>query len=409
MKKLITLLICFSASFLQTIAQNCGVTSVGFPDIHDLGTGYWRGFQGGLYPAGSNVIPPAHYAAGMNIAQNLLPLDTSGNVDLVNGKIVWLSVGMSNTTMETQLFIPMTDTFARKNPKLVLVDGAQGGQDIVIIDNPNAPFWNIIVQRLAVEGLTNKQVQVIWFKQAEAHPTDTAFATYPDALKLKFKTALQIEKNYFPNTRLAYISNRIYAGYATSTLNPEPYAWYTGWCVKRLIEDQINGDTSLAYTGAAPRVPWLAWGPDLWADGTTPRADGLIWVCPDDYNSDGTHPSNPTGRQKVANLLFDFFSTDSTTMPWFLEQSTTGLPAGDASTSPDFKIYPDPATGFFTLELPASQFDAIITDASGRIFMEKKNIFSQERIDSHSFPAGIYFVRLNADKKTVTRKLIINE
>ena len=147
-------------------AQNCNNTSVGIPPITDLGIFYWRGFQGGLYPYGSNNRPIAHNLAGLNIAQNILPLDTAGNVDMINGKIVWLSIGMSNTTMETQSFFSMVDTFAQVNPKLVLVDGAQGGQSINIIIDPQANFWNVIIQRLTAAGLTRKQVQVVWFKEA---------------------------------------------------------------------------------------------------------------------------------------------------------------------------------------------------------------------------------------------------
>ena len=117
---------------------------------------------------------------------------------------------------------------------------------------------------------------------------------------------------------MCYLASRIYAGYANSALNPEPYAYYSGWSVKRLIENQVNGDTTLTFTGPTPRAPWLAWGPYFWADGTTPRSDGLTWNCPADYNSDGTHPSI-NGRQKVAQMLLQFFSTDATTVPWFLK------------------------------------------------------------------------------------------
>lgn len=317
MKK-ITLAVFFLLYTFGINAQNCANTSVGYPPVNDLGTGYWRGFQGGLYPNGSNYRPVAHNAAGLNIASQIMPLDTAGNVDKANGKIVWLSIGMSNTTMESQAFIPLANSFSQKNPKLILVDGAQGGQDIVIIDDPNANFWNVVKQRLASAGLTSKQVQIVWFKEAEKMPADTAFSTYPNSLKVKYKTAIQILKKKFTNTKLCYLSSRIYAGYATSALNPEPYAYYSGWSVKRLIENQVNGDTTLAFSGSTPRAPWLAWGPYFWADGTTPRSDGLTWNCPSDYNSDGTHPST-TGRQKVAKMLLDFFSTDATTVPWFLK------------------------------------------------------------------------------------------
>src|SRR5436189_4741926 len=112
-------LLCVSA----ISAQNCANTSLGYPPINDLGKAYWRGYQGGLYPNGSNYRPAAHNIAGLSLAQNVMPLDTNGNIDVVNGKIVWLSIGMSNTTFESQFFIPMADTLAQKNSKLVLVDG----------------------------------------------------------------------------------------------------------------------------------------------------------------------------------------------------------------------------------------------------------------------------------------------
>ena len=283
----------------------------------DFGSATYRGFQGGLYPNLSNKRPAAHNTAGVAIAQTIKPLNNSGAIDDVNGKIVWMSIGMSNTTQETQAFLSLMQTFANKNPKLNLIDGAEGGKDIKQINNPAASYWNSVNNRLANAGLTPAQVQVIWFKEAEAQPTDTSFATYPDDLKNKYKSVMQILKTKFPNLKLCYLSNRIYAGYATSKLNPEPFAWYTGWTVKRLIEDQISGDASMNYSGSNPSVAWLSWGPYLWANGATPRSDGLVWL-PEDFQSDGTHPS-ASGRQKVAEMLLQFFSTDETTKSWFLK------------------------------------------------------------------------------------------
>src|SRR3989442_190765 len=117
----------------------------------------------------------------------------------------------------------------------------------------------------------------------------------------------------YPNLRLMYVSSRIYGGYASVALAPEPFAYESGFAFKWLVEDQINGDPALSYPGKAP---WLAWAPYLWADGLTPRSDGLTWAC-SDFQSDGTHPS-PSGEQKVANLLLSFFKTDPTATSWFV-------------------------------------------------------------------------------------------
>lgn len=151
-----------------------------------------------------------------------------------------------------------------------------------------------------------------------------------DALRLKgeFATIARILKNRFPNVKIAYYSSRIYAGYATTNLNPEPFAYQSGFAVKWLIEDQINGSPDLNFDSAhgAVQAPWLAWGPYLWADGTTPRSDGLTWGCAD-LQSDGTHPAPNGAREKVANMLLNFFKTDSTAWRWFvnpLSQANTG-------------------------------------------------------------------------------------
>jgi len=57
--------------------------------------------------------------------------------------------------------------------------------------------------------------------------------------------------------------SRIYAGYASSTLNPEPYAYENAFAIKRVIAQQLSGDPALNYDAASGPVvaPWLSWGP----------------------------------------------------------------------------------------------------------------------------------------------------
>ncbi len=299
--------------------DNCSNTCVGLIPINDLGTSSYLGFQGGLYPAGSNVRPSAHNTAGVEIANQIMPLNGSGTVDTTFGKIVLLSIGMSNAMQEFTYFQLAVDTLSNRNPALTVINGAQGGKDIDKILDTNDVFWDVLDDTLNARGVTEAQVQVIWFKEAEAHPlVSPAFPAYPDDLKERFKEAMILLRSRFPNAKLCYLPSRIYGHYGTTPLNLEPFAYYQGWAVKWLIQDQIQGDPDLAYGGADPGSPWLSWGIYQWADGTNPRSDGLTWVCPDDYDPDGNHPST-IGRQKVAGLLMDFFTTDETTTPWFLQ------------------------------------------------------------------------------------------
>jgi lysophospholipase L1-like esterase len=295
---------------LQRPASDCTRTSVGFTPLNDLGTGTYNGYQGGLYMFGSNRPPLDYRWMGQAHAQLIVPLNAKGNPD-PNGRLVLLSIGMSNTTQEFSTFKPMADADPQKNPKLTIVDGAQGGQDAEIIRNPSAQYWTIVDQRLTAAGVTPNQVEAAWLKEAVAGESRTFPA---DAVELEnaLRDIVGIMRTRYPNLQIVFLSSRIYAGYATTTLNPEPHAYNSAFSVKWLIEEHINslGDG-----------PWLDWGPYLWADGLTPRSDGLIWECAD-FQSDGTHPS-ASGRQKVANMLLDFFKTNEMAVGWFLRGSAS--------------------------------------------------------------------------------------
>jgi hypothetical protein len=297
-------------------AQNCGNTSVGSTPLNDLSGGSYQGFPGGLYPNG-NTRPFQHETGGLAQMAEVVPRGATGGAD-PNGVIGLLSIGMSNTTQEFSRFMQLANADPQKNPKVVLVDGAVGGQAAEDIASPFAPYWQIVQQRIAAAGLTNEQVQVVWLKEANRGPTDP-FPQHAQGLESQLAIIVGLIRTLFPNARLCYLSSRIYGGYATSTLNPEPYAYESAFSVRWLIERQIGGDFDLRYESGGhfpPAAPWLSWGPHTWADGLTPRSDGLIWECAD-FAADGTHPS-ASGRTKVAQMLLDFFKTDSTTAPWFL-------------------------------------------------------------------------------------------
>ena len=408
-------------------SQNCGAPSTGFTPINDLETGTFTNawntvWTGGLYPNGSNIMPSAHKNAGMQLANQIQCLDTNGNPDVVNGKEVWLSIGMSNTTLETQQFIPGANAFPTKNPKLVLVDGAVFGQSASRISAPWSPsymtYWNTVGSRLTVAGVSSKQVQVIWFKEADQATNYTSIQPYYDSLVVMFTRCMHEIKTRFPNVKICYMASRISARYATSPLNPEPYSYYTGWAAKKIIENQINNDPTLQYSGPNANSPWLSWGIYMWSDGSTPQQTNpnVFWVCPADFNvNDGTHPS-VTGAQKVANLLLNFFTTDSTATPWFLGNGCSLTSAEETvnRNSTSAFIYPNPFSNSAIVKIITQEkienAELKIYDILGNEVMSVSNINSSEiKIERTNLNSGIYFCKITlANNFSVTKKIIIN-
>ncbi|MBI5325756.1 MAG: T9SS type A sorting domain-containing protein [Ignavibacteriae bacterium] len=355
--------------------------------LTELGIDKWKNYEGGLYPDGSNVRPEQHNSDGIQIGNNVVPLNALGIPD-PNGKIVLLSVGMSNCTQEFSTFKQIADPDTMKNPKCTIIDGAQGGQTAVVISNPSATFWNIIETRLGNAGLTPEQVQVVWLKEADASPKD-AFPVHAQTLQRELKSIIKILKDKYPNIKIAYLSSRTYGGYATTQLNPEPYAYETGFSVKWLIEEQIKGDTTISYSGNNSKSPWLAWGPYLWAKGETPREDnGLFWLLDDFVPSDRTHPSQ-SGRLKVADLLLDFLKNDSTAISWFMKKPSTSVD-DEINSKIEFTLFPNPTEDFITISPNFNEGIVEIYSVFGTPVVES---WIKNKIDVSFLSSGIYFLK----------------
>jgi hypothetical protein len=300
----------------------------------------YLGFPGGLYENVTNVVPADHDAAGRKFAAQVTP---------INGKIVVLSIGMSNTMDEYGTFLRSYGSGSSINPAVALVNGAQGGIGpcawTVAFGSPgpicqgNAPNPYDVAKnnKLTPAGLTESQVEVVWLKEADAMSIQLPWppslpGSKADAYVYEgyIGSMLRAAKQRYPNLKLAFLSSRIYGGYNPTSKNHEPYAYEYGFSVKWAVQAQINqadrGGSRDAITGdlSYSVAPWAAWGPYLWADGDTPRSDGLVWCNAQpgppcngevDFAPDGLHP-NPNGQTKAAKMLMKFFSTSPYTA-WF--------------------------------------------------------------------------------------------
>ena len=311
--------------------------------INELGAKSYFGYPGGLYPNAANSPPDAHRAAGLAVAGRITPLDVEGRPDPI-GKIVFMSIGMSNSA---RIFCGNTrndpachpDSFAGRaeddagvdHEHLVIINGARAAQVGEDWDSAIDPNYDRLANRLlAPAGLSDLQVQVIWLSVANPEPETSLPDQDADAFLLlgDLGNIVRALKQRNPNHQQIYVSSRIYGGYATTTLHPEPYAYETGFSVKWLIEAQIRqaetgeidpiaGDLSI---GAA--APWLSWGPYFWAPGEQPRADGMFWAA-DDFIEDGTHPSEK-GMSKAGRFMLEYFLSSEFARCWFAAGNSCG-------------------------------------------------------------------------------------
>lgn len=342
----------------------------GLIPLTDLGGATYVGLEGGLYPNGSNDLPTQHASAGAIAASRIQPLDTLGN-PAGNGKIILLSVGIANAAEEfcgptngnctIESFVGQASQRPDLNPNLVLLNGAIYGRDTMAWDNRDDENYNFIRDELLLpQGLSEQQVQVIWLKLANGNATrqESLPSNQADAYILlrQLGNVVRSLKERYPNLLQVFLASRTYAGYTPTSANPEPYAYESAFSVKWLIEAQINQmaaggeavDEKAGNLNYQRLSPWLAWGPYLWASGSTPRSDGFSWQV-GDVVADGVRPA-PAGIQKVGQLLLNFFATSPVTEPWFLYHPQTPTP----TLPPDLVATPLPGLTPFPTPTPVA-------------------------------------------------------
>jgi hypothetical protein len=282
--------------------------------LTDLGSARYLEFAGGLYPNGKNVRPSAYEDLGVGLGATVQPVDRDGRPSAA-GKVVMISIGMSNTSCEFSQFIQLVDANPHKNPGLLMIDAARNGAAATDIAIPFGEYWQHVDRQFQRCKVTPAQVQVVWLKSViPREPPD--FPLNARRLERTLSSIVEILRTKFLGLKLVYVSSRIYGGYSESDLHPEPIAYESAFAVKWLIEERINNPNP------DRAMPWLSWGPYLWADGLRPRSDGLIWERTD-FEPDGVHPS-AQGALKVATKLYEFFESDPVAQPWFFSNRVSG-------------------------------------------------------------------------------------
>ena len=326
--------------------------------ITDLTTPY-KGEDGGLYGGGRNEPPEAQRAAHLRETEKIRPLDAQGK-PAEEGKIGLITIGFSNTSIESEDFKRAADADAQKSPRVVIVNGAIGGRSAVMwawdgaeilppaerdrldreMDLLKMPksnrksavgtpkdTWPTLAQRIAAAGLSPLQVQACWLKHVEANPKPLGeFPAHARTLQADITAVLNIARQRYPNLRVVYLSSRTFGGWSgRESGSPEPYAYESGFGTRWIVQSQMKGDAALNFDPArgAVKAPLVMWGPYLWAQGDSPRKfDGLTWTR-NDVREDQLHP-NAAGSKKTTTLLLNFFKTNEGASRWFLKPGEKG-------------------------------------------------------------------------------------
>jgi hypothetical protein len=226
-----------------------------------------------------------------------------------------------------------------------------------------------------------------------------------------------------------YVGSPYYAGYADPTYEMyksihEPGSYRCAFGFKAAVEKQINGDPLYKYSDPGKIVPYITWGPYLWTDGIKPRNyDSLYWDCEADFRADGGgFHLNGEGKDKLAELLNDFFKTD-TLSEIFYNDGPKWVSCGDGryadgniytlaeTTNESVQLYPTVNQGIFSLELPTSENTYLLNvyDNVGRIvYTEVLNDIEITNIQLSSVPNGLYFVEISNGLERVVKTCIVN-
>ena len=257
-----------------------GTESIAEPVALDLMTPLqlYHGLPGGLADNGEPVVTPS------------------------NGRIVIVSISMSNGFLEFQRFTELYAGHPSVAPEIGLVNCAKGGHALerwLAMDS----LWEECEQRIRAAGFEPEQVRVVWAKNVDQFPSGHTLpdpaADYYDLVENIAALSQRIGEE-FPTVQAVFHTSRIYGGYVPEEredVRGEPVNYEGGFAINAVIERQKRGEL--------PGAPWIGWGPYLWSAGAEPNGAGLEWL-PGDYQADAVHPG-PTGRTKVADALHRHF------------------------------------------------------------------------------------------------------
>lgn len=239
----------------------------------------YNGLQSGLYPWGNEPQDNAfesNYMAACGLVKSL----SDNNLVAAQNKVVVLGIGGSNPGIIFDGFIHAQQNDPGFGQNLLFLNGGIESQDFSNLLNPQDNYWSQMTNLLSSNHVSASDVSVIFCIEDNLSLRDTSFQRALD-LKANYISLLDIIRDKFPNCKLMLLGDRGYSGYSTDPKHQEPVGYLNGWAVKMVIADYINN--------ALPQYPVVNWLDYYWANGETPRWDGLTYSETDFHAPDYVH------------------------------------------------------------------------------------------------------------------------
>jgi hypothetical protein len=122
------------------------------------------------------------------------------------------------------------------------------------------------------------------------------------------------------------------------------------------------------------------------------------------YVGNALHTEQGSGQSTFSQILIQNFCM----------KGEGKVPTKNVNESLVLRIFPNPNTGSFTVELPVlatSGMKLQITDLAGRLVMEKATDsgLQQQQVETGNLPNGLYFLHVIANGKTIAVEKFVKQ
>ena len=274
--------------------------------INDPDQFIFEGLYSGLYPWGNSLINNQYKTDYINICKSIGNINTIGKNE-VEENIIILSLGPSNPHKIFDGINTAEYNDANFGENIRFVNGAIGGIDFNDILNITGPYWLQVDSILQSQNISASEVQVIFCIEDDLLNHDTTIARAFE-LKENYIQLLEQIRLKYPNCVLFLAGDKGYNNYSNEERFSEPKGYLNGWAIKLLVEDYINGNL--------PEYPFINWLDYYWADGDTPRWDGLTYHLSDFIGPDYIHLTTEKA-QELGLATHEKLKSDQGALYWY--------------------------------------------------------------------------------------------